>query len=97
MTSLIVVQEITHPRTRSLQAHAWNQYYILGLIIASWVNFGCSYIVGTWGWVCSCFYLPVVVHQLTVTANPVPDSATLGPLHPHRCPIRPRDPSIPDG
>ena len=51
MTSLIVVQEITHPRHRSTQAHAWNSFYILGLIIASWVNFGCSYLSGSWSWV----------------------------------------------
>ncbi|RXK37335.1 sugar transporter [Tremella mesenterica] len=50
MTSLVVVQEITHPRTRSIIAHSWNSYYILGSVIASWVNFGCSYMTGSWAW-----------------------------------------------
>jgi len=60
MTSLIVVQEITHPRHRSTQAHAWNSFYILGLIIASWVNFGCSYMTGSWSWVRLLSVLPSI-------------------------------------
>ncbi|WVR05555.1 hypothetical protein IAU60_002574 [Kwoniella sp. DSM 27419] len=51
MTSLIVVQEITHPRSRSTIAHAWNSWYILGLFIAGWVVFGCiSSITSSWSW-----------------------------------------------
>jgi len=50
MTSLVVVQEIPHPRSRSIIAQSWNSYYILGMVIASWVNFGCSTIVGSWSW-----------------------------------------------
>ncbi|KAK1925411.1 putative hexose transport-related protein [Papiliotrema laurentii] len=50
MTSLAIVQEITHPRTRSLVAHSWDSYWILGAVIASWVNFGCSYMTSSWQW-----------------------------------------------
>lgn len=50
MTSLVVVQEITHPRSRAVVAGSWNSYYILGMVIASWVNFGTSYMTGSWGW-----------------------------------------------
>ncbi|WWD18249.1 hypothetical protein CI109_102699 [Kwoniella shandongensis] len=51
MTSLIVVQEITHPRSRSVVAHSWNSYYILGSVIAAWVNFGCvGYMTTSWSW-----------------------------------------------
>lgn len=50
LTSLIVVQEIPHPRSRATIAASWNSYYILGSVIASWVNFGCSYITTSWSW-----------------------------------------------
>lgn len=50
MTSLVVVQEIPHPRSRQRIASSWNSYYILGMVIASWVNFGCSYMAGSWSW-----------------------------------------------
>lgn len=50
MTSLVLVQEVTHPRTRETVAQSWNSYYILGLVICSWVNFGCSYIQSSWQW-----------------------------------------------
>jgi len=50
MTSLIVVQEITHPRSRSIVTHSWDSWYILGLVISSWVNFGCSFMTGSWSW-----------------------------------------------
>ncbi|WRT66038.1 uncharacterized protein IL334_002990 [Kwoniella shivajii] len=53
MTSLIVVQEITHPRTRETLAHSWNSWYILGLFIEGWVVFACvGYIDSTssWSW-----------------------------------------------
>ncbi|KAK8865576.1 hypothetical protein IAR55_000720 [Kwoniella newhampshirensis] len=51
MTSLIVVQEITHPRNRETVAASWNSYYILGSVIAAWVNFGCvGYITTSWSW-----------------------------------------------
>ncbi|WWC96625.1 hypothetical protein V866_003497 [Kwoniella sp. B9012] len=51
MTSLIVVQEISHPRSRSTVAHSWNSWYILGLFIEGWVIFGCvGYMQGSWSW-----------------------------------------------
>lgn len=50
MTSLAVVQEITHPRSRQRVASSWNSYYILGMVVASWVNFGSSYLKNSWGW-----------------------------------------------
>ncbi|ORY30799.1 putative hexose transport-related protein [Naematelia encephala] len=50
MTSLIVVQEITHPRSRSVVAHSWDSYWILGSVISSWVIFGTSYMTSSWGW-----------------------------------------------
>ncbi|ODN74296.1 sugar transporter [Cryptococcus wingfieldii CBS 7118] len=50
MTSLAVVQEITHPRTREVIAASWNSYYILGNVVAAWVVFGCSYITSSWNW-----------------------------------------------
>lgn len=50
MTSLIVVQEITHPRSRGAVAQSWNSYYILGLVIASWVVFGTSFLTSSWSW-----------------------------------------------
>ncbi|WWC68331.1 uncharacterized protein I206_102256 [Kwoniella pini CBS 10737] len=53
MTSLIVVQEISHPRSRSTVAHSWNSWYILGLFIEGWVIFGCvGYISSntSWSW-----------------------------------------------
>ncbi|OCF42858.1 sugar transporter [Kwoniella heveanensis CBS 569] len=51
MTSLIVVQEITHPRSRETVAHAWNSWYILGLFIEGWVVFACiSNIETSWSW-----------------------------------------------
>lgn len=74
MTSLIVVQEITHPRHRSTQAHAWNSFYILGLIIASWVNFGCSYLTGSWSWrIPYIIQLPMAVYIL-VAVQFVPET-----------------------
>lgn len=50
MTSLVVVQEITHPRTRETVAGSWDSYYIIGMVLASWVNFGTSFMSGSWGW-----------------------------------------------
>ncbi|KLT43733.1 putative hexose transport-related protein [Cutaneotrichosporon oleaginosum] len=50
ITSLILVQEITHPRTRSLIAGAWNSFWILGSVIIAWVNFGTSHMTSSWGW-----------------------------------------------
>lgn len=50
MTSLVVVQEITHPRSRSIVAQSWNTYYIIGMVIASWTTFGTSFMSGSWGW-----------------------------------------------
>ncbi|KAJ3742499.1 general substrate transporter [Lentinula detonsa] len=51
MTSLIVVQEITHPRSRESVAASWDSYWILGSVIAAWVNFGCvGYITSSWSW-----------------------------------------------
>lgn len=51
MTSLIVVQEIAHPRSRETVAASWNSYYILGLVIAAWVVFGCTgYMTSSWSW-----------------------------------------------
>lgn len=28
-----------------------NSFYILGTVVVSWVNFGCSYMTGSWQWV----------------------------------------------
>ncbi|GAW03554.1 sugar transporter [Lentinula edodes] len=51
MTSLIVVQEITHPRSREAIAASWDSYWILGSVIAAWVNFGCvGFITSSWSW-----------------------------------------------
>ncbi|OWZ38215.1 sugar transporter [Cryptococcus neoformans] len=51
MTSLIVVQEIAHPRNRETVAASWNSYYILGSVIAAWVVFGCTgYMTNSWSW-----------------------------------------------
>jgi MFS family permease len=50
MTSLILVQEIPHPRSRSLIAGAWNSFWILGSVIIAWVNFGTSHMTSSWGW-----------------------------------------------
>ncbi|KAI0801952.1 general substrate transporter [Irpex lacteus] len=51
MTSLIVVQEITHPRSRATIAASWDSFWILGSFIAAWVIFGCvGYISGSWSW-----------------------------------------------
>ncbi|KAL7425258.1 hypothetical protein Q5752_000946 [Cryptotrichosporon argae] len=50
MTSLIVLQEITHPRTRSMVASSWDSYWILGSVIAAWVVFGTTYISSSWSW-----------------------------------------------
>lgn len=50
MTSLVVVQEITHPHSRSAVAQSWDSYYILGAVISSWVVFGCSFMDGSWAW-----------------------------------------------
>ena len=50
MTSLAILQEITHPRTRSLVTSSWDSYWILGSVISSWTNFGCSYITTSWQW-----------------------------------------------
>ncbi|KAJ3812899.1 general substrate transporter [Lentinula lateritia] len=51
MTSLIVVQEITHPRSREAVAASWDSYWILGSVIAAWVNFGCvGFITSSWSW-----------------------------------------------
>lgn len=50
MTSMITVQEITHPRSRGVVAQSWNSYYILGLVLAGWVTFGSSYLQGSWSW-----------------------------------------------
>ncbi|KAL7411188.1 putative hexose transport-related protein [Mrakia frigida] len=50
MTSLVVVQEITHPRSRAAIAASWDSYWILGSVIASWVVFGTSYLTTSWSW-----------------------------------------------
>lgn len=50
MTSLIVVQEITHPRTRATMAASWDSYWILGSVVASWTVFGTAYISTSWSW-----------------------------------------------
>ena len=50
MTSLAILQEITHPRSRSLVVASWDSYWILGQVISSWTNFGCSYITTSWQW-----------------------------------------------
>ncbi|CED83389.1 hexose transport-related protein [Phaffia rhodozyma] len=50
MTSLIVVQEISHPRSRSIVAASWDSYWILGSVIASFLIFGTSYIQNSWAW-----------------------------------------------
>lgn len=50
MTSLILVQEITHPRTRSFIAGAWNSFWILGSVIVTWICFGTSFMPTSWGW-----------------------------------------------
>jgi hypothetical protein len=50
LTSLAVVQEITHPRNRVTIAHSWNSYWILGSVIANFTVFGTSYIASSWGW-----------------------------------------------
>ncbi|KAI9632414.1 general substrate transporter [Dioszegia hungarica] len=50
MTSQVMIQEIPHPRSRSIVAQSWNSYYILGSVVASWVNFGCSYLTTSWQW-----------------------------------------------
>ncbi|ORX37419.1 general substrate transporter [Kockovaella imperatae] len=50
LTSLAVVQEIPHPRSRSVIAQSWDSYYIIGSTIAAWVIFGTSYISNSWSW-----------------------------------------------
>ncbi|KAJ9107164.1 hypothetical protein QFC19_002824 [Naganishia cerealis] len=50
MTSMITVQEISHPRSRTFVAQSWNSYYIIGLTIASFIILGCSYLSGSWSW-----------------------------------------------
>ncbi|KAL1405941.1 hypothetical protein Q8F55_007623 [Vanrija albida] len=50
MTSLVIVQEIPHPRSRAQVAASWDSYWILGSVLASWVNFGCARITTSWSW-----------------------------------------------
>lgn len=50
MTSLAMVQEITHPRTRGIVAGSWNSWYIIGMILSGWIVFGTSFMSGSWGW-----------------------------------------------
>ncbi|KAJ9112677.1 hypothetical protein QFC22_006179 [Naganishia vaughanmartiniae] len=50
MTSMITVQEISHPRSRTFVAQSWNSYYIIGLTLASFIILGCSYLSGSWSW-----------------------------------------------
>ena len=65
MTSLIVVQEITHPRNRGTIAQSWNSYYILGLVIAAWVVFGTSRLTSSWSWrIPYILQLPLAVYIL---------------------------------
>lgn len=61
MTSLIVVQEITHPRSRASMAASWDSYWILGSVIASWTVFGTSYISNSWSWVRALFAFGTLV------------------------------------
>ena len=63
MTSLIIIQEITHPRTRSTVAHSWNSYWILGSVIAAWTNFGTSSMTTSWQW-----RLPYVIQVVPAVA-----------------------------
>lgn len=51
MTSLAIVQEITHPHSRETVAQAWNTYYIVGIVLSSWVCFGTSFLTTSWTWV----------------------------------------------
>ncbi len=84
MTSLIVVQEISHPRSRGPVAQSWvsvselltahasiltgclqDSYYIIGMVIASWVVFGTSYITSSWSWrIPYILQLPLAVYVL---------------------------------
>jgi MFS family permease len=50
LTSLAVVQEITHPRNRVTMAHSWDSYWILGSVFANWVVFGTSWLTSSWSW-----------------------------------------------
>lgn len=50
LTSLCLVQEITHPRNRVAIAHSWDSYWILGNVMANWTVFGTSFMTGSWGW-----------------------------------------------
>jgi SP family sugar:H+ symporter-like MFS transporter len=50
LTSLAVVQEITHPRNRVAIAHSWDSYWILGSVGANFIVFGTSYLTTSWSW-----------------------------------------------
>ncbi|WVO17757.1 hypothetical protein L204_105455 [Cryptococcus depauperatus] len=51
MTSIIVIQEISHPRSRAQIAASWSSYWILGSIVAAWAIFGSTgYITNSWSW-----------------------------------------------
>lgn len=88
MTSLVVVQEITHPHSRESVAQSWDSYWILGSVFASWVNFGTSYLTGSWSWVSPKPKAFVTEMVADPSANPLPDPAADGHLLPRRCAIR---------
>lgn len=74
MTSLTMVQEITHPRTRGIVAGSWNSWYIIGMIISGWIVFGTSFMKGSWGWrLPYILQLPLAVYIL-IAVQFVPES-----------------------
>ncbi|ODN77408.1 hypothetical protein L202_04588 [Cryptococcus amylolentus CBS 6039] len=68
LTSLIVVQEITHPRSRATIAASWDSYWILGAVIAAWVIFGCTgYMTSSWSWrIPYIIQVPVALYMVVV-------------------------------
>jgi MFS family permease len=51
VTSIICMQEITHPRNRPVMAALYGCNWVLGSTISSFITFGTSFLDNSWSWV----------------------------------------------
>ncbi|KAH9938968.1 general substrate transporter [Epithele typhae] len=57
MCSPIMLQELPHPKHRTILGGLFDIAFIVGGFIASWILFGCSYITSNWSW-----RIPYLIH-----------------------------------
>ncbi|KAI5475619.1 hypothetical protein MNV49_001129 [Pseudohyphozyma bogoriensis] len=50
ITGQVLIQEIAHPRYRSLTASMFNTNWAIGALLAAWITFGTAWIATRWCW-----------------------------------------------